>query len=233
MDEYLTLASLVELGFERRGRVYGAIAVGYRFCNLDMTASGVTNMYFRPEVLLTGVLNTGRTMGLVELHIPPDLETPREAAAWTSYALKPYRSDLEPLPPWFLEGERHWHLVPLAREEMAVQERLQSYRNCPKCFLDREYARPFRRMLQAALSGVCGDAEAMLSFEGRVLSIALHGSVHEVIASGESWSSNYLVKLSAGSALPARFRNPTVTVAVFEGNLSFDGRLLGPCETIE
>ena len=131
-EAYPTLESLVALGFERRGRVYGAIAVGYRFRYLDLIASGMTNMYFRPEVFLSGVLNTGRTMGLVELHIPPDLATPQEAAAWTTYALKPYRSDLEPLPSWFVEGERNWHLVPLAVEEMAARARLEAYRKCPQ-----------------------------------------------------------------------------------------------------
>ena len=185
-------------------------------------------------MLLNGVLNTGRTLSQIEHHLPASLGTPQEAAAWVSYVLKSDRSDLEPLPAWFLEGERHWDLVPAVREEQASQERLEAYlaayQASPKCFIDREYARPLRRKLQAALSEIAGEAEMTFNFDGRVLSIGLCGLVHEVVASGESWPSSYQVTVSSETRLPPRFTSSTVEVNVFKDNLILAELRLGPCE---
>ena len=84
------------LGFERREPKYGAETAAYRFPNLELEAVHVMNLYARYVVLLSGVLNTRRTMATIEDQIPTDLESALEAAAWVSYALRSYRSDLEP-----------------------------------------------------------------------------------------------------------------------------------------
>ena len=107
-DKYPTLDALVALGFEHREPEFGMKTVGYRFRYLDLKASATISRYFQPDVLLSGVLNTGRTLSQIEHHLPASLGTPQEAAAWVSYVLKSDRSDLEPLPAWFLEGERQW-----------------------------------------------------------------------------------------------------------------------------
>ena len=233
-DKYPTLDALVALGFEHREPEFGMKTVGYRFRYLDLKASASISMYFRPDVLLSGVLNTGRTLSQIEHHLSGDLGTPQEAAAWVSYVLKSDRSDLEPLPAWFLEGERHWDLVPAVREEQASQERLEAYRAAyqasPKCFIDREYARPLRRKLQAALSEIVGKAEMTFNFDGRVLSITLYGAVHEVVASGESWPCSYQITVSSETRLPPRFTSSTVEVNVFKDNLILAELRLGPCE---
>ena len=233
-DEYPTLDALVALGFEHREPIFGMKTVGYRFHYLDLEASASISMYFRPDVLLSGVLDTGRTLSQIKHHLPGDLGTPQEAAAWVSYILKSDRSDLEPLPAWFLEGERHWDLVPAVREEQASQERLEAYRAAyeasPKCFIDREYARPLRRKLQAALSEIVGKAEMTFNFDGRVLSIALGSAVYEVVASGKSWPCSYPITVSSETRLPPRFTSATVEVNVFEDYLRLDRLRLGPCE---
>ena len=228
--QYPTLDALVALGFEHREPEFGMEAVGYRFRYLDLKASATISMYFRPDVLLSGVLNTGRTLSQIEHHLSGDLGTPQEAAAWVSYVLKSDRSDLEPLPAWFLEGDRHWDLVPPAREKQAIRESLQAYQASPKCSIDREYARPLRRKLQAALSEIAREAEMTFNFDGRVLSIGLCGLVHEVVASGESWPSSYQVTVSSKMRMPARFTSSTVEVNVFEDNLILAELRLGPCE---
>ena len=231
--KYSTLHSLAVLGFERCRDQLGREAIGFRFQTLHLLASASVNRYFQSAVFLSGVVDTGRTIGLVECYIPPNLELSTEAAAWVTYVLKGHRSSLGSLPAWFLEGERHWHLVPPALEEMTVRRRAEAFRNCPRCYIDREYARPLRRKLQAVLSEVEGDAEAIFGFDGRVLSISLCGALHEVTASGEGWNRNYRVGLDNQAALPARFRASRVTVTVFEGHLSFDGQPLGSCEAAE
>ena len=74
-----TIDSLVELGFEHRTTGAGLDGFGFRFVNLDLDAVHVTNLYGRYVVLLSGVLNTGRTVGVVEEQIPNDLGTAMES----------------------------------------------------------------------------------------------------------------------------------------------------------
>ena len=207
--------------------------MGYRFVHGDLDAVHVMNLSAQYVVLLSGVLNTDRWLSTIESQIPNDLESALEAAAWVSYALQSHRSELEPLPDWYVEGERHWDLVPPAREERAYQERQRAYEASPKCFIDRDYARPLRRNLLEEMSGLAGETEMTFRFDGRVLSIALCGRVHEVIASGDSWPSSYQVIVSPETMLPARFESSRVVVSVFEGYVSLDGLHLGPCEAVE
>ena len=190
------------------------------------------NLDARYVVLLSGVINTGDILAEVENQIPNDLRSASEAAAWVSYALKSYRRQLEPLPDWFVEGERHWDLVPPARLELAARERMRAYQARPKCLIDRDYARPLRRNLLEAISGLAGPTEMTFRFDGRVLSIVLNERAHEVVASGESWSSAYRVSVSSQTKLPTRFKSPVVILDVFEGYVSFGGLRLGPCEPV-
>ncbi len=182
-------------------------------------------MYGRNVVLLSGVVDTGRTLGLIEDQIPDDLASDLEAAAWVSYALKPYRSKLEPLPDWFVEGERHWDLVPFVQKQRAYSAR-------PKCYIDRDYCRPLRRNLLEELSWLDGETKMTFSFDGRVLSIVLNERVHEVVASGDSWPSSYQVVVSPETKLPTRFNSSRVEVSVFEGYMSLGRLRLGPCEPV-
>ena len=212
-------------------------AIGYRFESLHLLTSASVSRYGHPVVRLTGVVNTGRTMGLVEQQIPPNLERPVEAAAWVSYALRDYRSELGLLPAWFLEGENNWDLIPPARAEKEMLERMEqrrrAFENCPKCFIDREYARLLRQQLRAALSRIDGQAEMMVSFGGRILSMALHEAVCEVVASGDCWTCAYRVAVDGETTLPKRYLSPTVCLTVLDGFLSIDGCRLGSYEAVE
>ena len=230
-DPCPTLESLVELGFEHRTTGAGLEGIGYRFVHLDLDAVHVMNLYGRYTVLLSGVLNTGRTMAVIEEQIPNDLGTALEAAAWLSYALKSHESDLRPIPEWFVEGKLHWDLV-FARMNPEGWERQRAYRDCPKCFIDREYARPLRRRLSEELSSLDGETGMVFSFDGHVLSIVLNGTTHEVVASGDKWPSSYRAFVSQETKLPARFQSWTVEVSVFEDRVRFDRLRFGPCEAV-
>ena len=78
----LTIDSLIALGFEHRKTQAGLEGVGYRFVHLDLDAVHVMNLNARYVVLLSGVLNTGRTVAVIEDQIPNDLGSALEAAAW-------------------------------------------------------------------------------------------------------------------------------------------------------
>ena len=225
-----TMQSLIALGFEERDSTSGAETVGYRFVHLDINASEVMNLYGRRIVYLTGLFKTAREMDQVDFHLPTNLGSSLEAAAWVSYALKSFKSQIQPLPDWFEEGELHWYLIPFVRE---AWEGKQAYEASPKCFIDRDYARPLRRNLVNEISWLADEAEMTFSFDGRVLSIEVAGRVHEVVASGERWPSSFRVAVSRGSKLPARFMSSRVEVLVLGGHVILDRLSLGPCEANE
>ena len=118
-----TLESLIALGFERKKTRDGPEGVGYRFAHLDLDAVHVTNTSARDVVLLSGILDTGNTLATIEGQIPNDLTSALEAAVWVSHTLRYHRSDLEPLPKWYVEGERRWDLLPRIHQMREAHER--------------------------------------------------------------------------------------------------------------
>ena len=207
-------------------------AVVYGFAAFDLFCSHTMNRYMRMVVRVHGVIYTGRTLSEIDMEIPDHLEDPLEAAAWVSYALRSHREELNPLPHWFVEGERHSHLVARALEGSTAWERRRAYEASPKCNISRDYARPLRRNLQEEISWLEGEAEMTISFDGRVLSIDFGGRVHEIVASGEGWPSSYRVVVSSKTKFPARFTASRVEISVFEGYVRLDGLRLGPCEAV-
>ena len=238
-----TLSSLVALGFER---VPGQAAetVRYEFQNFELSASSV--MWWRGmTVMLGGHGSTGRELLVMDpgglssaKMIPNDLDSV-EAAAWVSFMLQTLRNDLGPLPDWFVEGERHWDLVPPARERLAYkerqrvyEERLRAYEASPKCLITREDARPIRRSLLEYLSLLDRETEMVVQFDGRVLTIDLYDRFYRVPAFGDNWPYSCRVIVTPESKLPPRFEHSWVEVSIFEGHLCWDRLPLGPCETV-
>ena len=260
-----TLDSLTALGF-RRQRPESPDIICYEFANLELVAMhpditkpsaliGVPgalrpsfgweyldtmNKYKGYVVWVTGTVATPRRISEVESPIPPDLESASEAAAWVSYVLRLHRSDLGPLPDWFVEGERDWDLVPPAREERLRQAesrereaRWQAYKASPKCFIDRDYALVLRRNMRKALSELAGEAEMTFSFDGRVLSISLRGGVNEVatptISEGREFrrsaiaSGDYLqAVVASGDSWPNSYQ------VLVSSETTLPGKLTGP-----
>ena len=110
-----------------------------------------------------------------------------KVSVWVSHTLRYHRSDLKPLPEWYVEGERRWDLLPRIHQMREAHERQLAYMASPRCYIDRAYARLLRRNLLEEFSRLCGETEITLSFDGRVLSIVLKEHTHEVIASGDCW----------------------------------------------
>ena len=244
-----TLGTLLELGFEDRppvlqvppsmrwmvpqGHQSPLVSVCYKFADFDLVASPTLNNFNVPVVGLTGYRGDDRSLSIIEGQIPFNLRTTSEAAAWISFALRSHRSELQPLPDWFIEGEGHWDLVWSVIEGREAYERRRAYEACPKCHIDRDYARVLRRNLLEELSWLGEEAGITFSFDGRVLSIGTDQRVHELVAYGDSWPSSYRVIVSPESKLPARFTSWRVEISVFEGFVSFDRLCLGPCEPVE
>ncbi len=224
-----TLASLVELGF-RREAGNPAETVGYEFENFHLSASSVWWWTGR-MVMLSGWGSTRRTFSVMDgsKTIPNDLGDICGAAAWVSFMLQNWRKDLGALPDWFVEGERHWDLVPPARAQLAYRERQRAYEASPKCMIDRDYARPLRRNLTEEISRLEeGEGVDMIfSFDGRVLTIDSGRYEHEVLARGDPWPTSYRTRVTPDSKLPPRFERAWVEVCAFEGHLCWNGLPFG------
>ena len=222
-----TLRCLLALGFDRRPPKYHSDIVGYRFRFLDLEASHGVNQYFRHVVFLNGVLNTRRTIGLVDSQIPDDLADERTAAAWVAMAIGSCHRDLAPLPPWLEQGIRDKHLVNLSHGSSAPP----APSPVASCTIDRDHARMLRRRLQETMDDQHDEIDLSFSFDGRVLTVTVGNRVHEVLASGEAWQREYRVILSAGAApMPARFTVHPVPVVVYEGFLLIASLRLTLCE---
>lgn len=207
-----TLSSLLALGFDQRPPSYHIDVVGYRFRFLDLEAAHGVNQYFRHVVFLTGVLNMGRTIGLVDNQIPDDLEDYRTVAAWVAMALDPHLDDLAPLPGWLEQGVHDRHLVLSHEWYPTYPERVAG------CTIDIDHARVLRRHLRETIAEHEGHhMDVSFGFDGRVLGIAAGTKVHEALASGEPWPREYGVTLPPGTIpMPARFTGYQVAVAVYD-----------------
>ena len=209
-----TLSNLLLLGFERRAPEFGMASVGYRFPFLDLTASQGVNKYLYEAVLLGGVLNTGRTLAMIESELPVDLETEEAAAAWVSYALNSHRNDLGPLPDWMMKGERNWDQLPWVRQRREFDER-------PRCYIDRNYARVLRTNLLEAIAELVVEGRMRFYFDGRVLTVRVSGRNYDVVAEGEAWPHPVEIAVSLEMNLPSRFMTPSVEVSYYDGFLAF------------
>ena len=250
-----TLNSLIALGFEpwkgesRRRYETGDVnllfamhglrepaleakAVVYAFADFDLFATHTMNRHMAMVVRVHGVRVTRDTLSEIDSEIPDGLENPLEAAAWVSYVLKSYRDELEPLPDWFILGDRHADLVPFVRDLRAAKERERAYEASPKCVIAREDARILRRILQEVLSDLDRETEMRVSFNEYGLMIDLGRRYFDARAWGDSWSSSYRVVVSPETKLPARFMSSWVDVSVFEGHVCLDRIPLGPCEAV-
>lgn len=209
-----TLCGLLTLGFELRPAKFGAPTVGYRFAELDLTASDCINRHFQRTIMLSGVLSTGSTIAVIESEMPHDLELPQDAAAWLSYALRSYQQRLSPLPEWMIEGEKNWDVIPFIRDARAYERRT-------RCNLDRDCARMLKAKLQAELPKHPMDISVIFTFDGRVLSVQIDQVLFETIGSGEAWPNLYQVMMSKQTRLPKRFMSPVVEMSFYNGRFNF------------
>ena len=245
-----TLEILLALGFEDRppeirvkhatrwmvpqGHRFPSVSVCYGFTEFDLVASPTLNSFNVPVIELTGYREDRRSLSIIQGQIPINLGTPLEAAAWISFVLESDKRHLDPLPDWFVEGEGHWDLVPPARELPAARAREEAYQASPKCSIDRDYARPIRRNLMEEISWLREgeSADTKFTFDGRILTIDFGDSVHEVVASGDSWPNSYCANLTPESKFPAKFERQWVEVSAFEGYICVDRFRLGPCQAV-
>lgn len=224
-----TFELLIDLGFERAVGGSAKHSVQYQTRHQDLTALQAANRFGMDIVLLSGVVKRERAVTLVHQEIPAWMGSREEAAAWVSYALWECRYLFEPLPDWFSAGVESWDYIPWVRERREDERQLEAWRRCPRCRVDREEARILRRRMRSSLSELDGESDMTVEFDGRVLSIQLCTDVHRVVASGTEWSSRYRADVSPRTELPSRFREPSVTLSIWEGHLLMDGIRLGRC----
>lgn len=113
---------LQELGFQPDPTVWSDNNPGlsFDFGNLKLNASAVAGRRFVPVVLLTGVLQTQRRIGMIEYEMPKELKSRELGLAILAYALDHHvgGEGFQPMIPtlWLEVGRGHRGLLPWVRE---------------------------------------------------------------------------------------------------------------------
>jgi len=193
----------------------------FDFGNFKLSAAFVTNLHFRPVVLLFGVMVTERSIREVECELPPEVESIKQGMAWVAWCLDNNadgrRFEPNVVPAWLAEGRLHRHLLPWERERAAYEAR-------PRCDVRRDYARVALKMLGERLAGVDDETLIEFVFNGTVLTICCAGKVSPMPADGPAWTQSYLVRAGTLRSLPKRLMSESVEISVWEAFLRIGNR---------
>lgn len=176
------------------------------------------NRYFRQAFFLSGIVNTGRTMRLIESELPLEVDSREQGLAMLAHHLR--EAIPEHLKPdWLREGEGMRKHLPWEKERAA-------YRRRPLCNVDREWMRIACRKLREHSSGAVEDDSTTFYFDGAVLNICAHAaeSVPNKLdlamrAEGRAWSEGTAISTWRLESLPRRLMTPMVQLCVWQGSL--------------
>lgn len=200
------------------------------FGNLKLTAGHLCNRYWKPVVVLGGILSTPRTGRLIEGEMPVEVESVEQAKAWLAWTLD--GSDHEKFEPaiatqWLHEGRLHSNLLPWERERaQGERERAQEravYEASPHCSVPRDWARFALNSLTDHLSHLAENVAVTFRFDGRVLSIECDGKTIPMPATGKAWPHGFTINAAKLRKLPKRFINDEIVVSVLDSTLRIAG----------
>ena len=83
----------------REGAAYGNVCCILEVTGIEVTFSPGVNRFFQETVIVSALINRGRTMATVESEIPPVYRSRAEAAGWIRAVLAPHFRESE-LPHW-------------------------------------------------------------------------------------------------------------------------------------
>jgi hypothetical protein len=227
--EVRTWDVLVSLGFEPDVSMPSGEAVVLKrdFGSFVLKATDAINTRLQPVVTLWRVYRTSDTMAEVEHDLPRMLESRELGVALLTWCLDEaadgeFRAATPT--PWLAEGRAWRHLLPW-EQERPEREREQAERAaCPRCTVERRWARPAANDLIEQAARVAADSMALVRFDGEVLTVRCGERLVAVPAIGLRWAKSYLVPAGALRSLPKRLKDERVEVAIFKGAL-----LVGRC----
>jgi hypothetical protein len=126
---------LVELGFRQDRTIITDEQPGYLydFGNLELSASQVTNKYFKPVFLFAGIAQTTRTLAEICFEMPLDIDSYKQGVAWIAYGVgKDFRPKKST--DWLEQGREWSDTLPWEMEKREYDRR-------PRCSVDRDWFR--------------------------------------------------------------------------------------------
>jgi hypothetical protein len=210
---------LKEFGFQPDDSVISEIrpGLGLDFGTFKLSASGLTNRWFKDVVMLTGIHVTSRTLADIEFEMPRQIDSREQCAAWLAWHLdRNLGSDLKPgiqSAAWLELGRANTILLPWVAEQAAYQAR-------PYCSMEREWARPLLKSLKAVLPAMSDDAIVWFSFDGEVMKIRCGNELIAAAATGKAWVERYGLKSAELKNLPRRLVDPMVGFCAWDGHFT-------------
>lgn len=194
--------------------------------NLTITATEVTSIAGRPQLLFGGQCVTPRTLYCIEFIMVTHVESIEQAIAWIVYGIG---TDVVPSLPidWFENGKRWKHLLPWERHWRACRERAEAHQQLrlarPHCLVAREWMRLLNKHLRIAAQNAGERDEFLAEFDGRMLRIELPNEVIGAPASGGApWPFGCRGRVVDFAGLPKRLMTDPVEVGLWEGTLEVD-----------
>lgn len=205
------------LDFEK---VYGLMtdeepSYRYDFGNLEIQVIKVTNKYFLPVFLMSGIYKTNRKLGSIDSEIPEKVSSFEQGVAFIAYPIRNY----QPLKyvRWLEQGKRWADLLPWEQQK-------KEYENRPLCVVDDEWFRVAVKKLREDLNFGDPDDLVEFKFDGEILQIKTSRSHIAVTAKGKVWDKSYFLHLSQLNHLPKRIFKRPHYISVWDGKLTIDNR---------
>lgn len=195
--------------------------LSFDFGSLKLEASHVLNRWCQSVVLLTGVIQTPRTIAQIQCEMPHEVESRELGVAWVTWCLDSHSDGLfEPVAPvdWLTEGREYRHLLPWELE-------MEAYVNRPRCRVRRDWARLAFRDLAEILAVADNIMPVTLTFEGGVLKIRCGDKLVAMPATGGPWPRSYSLIAASLRWLPKRVMTEEVEFSIRDVGLTIGNRL--------
>lgn len=208
------------LGFEEFHGQFAEVQPSFamRIGGHRVTFDQVTNEYLRPVFLVSGVVSTSRSIGMIQLDMPIEVADFDQGVAWIAYALRGYFNEADK-PQWLRDGEQLQGELPWARNA-TKHAALRAAR--PVCNVDRSWLRLALNDLRARAVNAEPLDVVEVMFDGETLTIRGGGKLLSMPASGTAWPDPFHVAFTALMHLPKRLMRSPVVVDIWQGSLGID-----------
>jgi len=209
---------LVKLGFVPETATFTEQQPGYcyRFGNLDLQVSELTNLHMQREMLFTGVIADSRTVGVVEFALPLEVESYEQGVAMIARNLARRFNPSVPTP-WLAQGLLWADHLPGRREMRLYEQR-------PYCTVEADWFKVAAKRLIACGKAAAPDAVFVTTFADGVLAYRLPDQLLAMPAKGADWPKAVTCRAAGLQHLSPRTPAAGVPVEAWKDHLQI-GRL--------
>ncbi len=225
---FATWDVLRDLGFKLDADVISDFMPGlsFDFGNFKLKAGSMMNLKFQNVVILSGILQTNRSIAEVEFEMPLRIESRELCAAWIVWHLdKSSRPDLfvSTKPATWLElGRQHRDQLPWEKQLIEWEREAELYRQRPHCRVARKWLRLALTTMGEHLKSMEDPELVTVAFNDGVLTLRLGSNRIVLAAEGTSWECTYSLPAGNLRVLPKRLMGDPVVVGIWHSQLEID-----------